>query len=104
MNQLIENIIDKASISFQMIHDVNTTIEQLCQETKNSNVITITVEDECLNVNIKLGENHAYTQIAMSEIYARVMKCNTVNYYEKILEIVGEGINHNIMEYANYAK
>lgn len=104
MNKLIEGIIDKASISFQMIHDVNTTIEQLCQETKDSDVITITVEDECLNVNIKVGENNAYTQIAMSELYVRVMKSNTANCYEKILEIVGEGINQNIMEYANYAK
>ncbi|WP_455714458.1 hypothetical protein, partial [Anaerosporobacter sp.] len=83
---------------------VNTTIEQLCEETKDSDAITISVEDECLNVNIKIGENNAYTQIALSELYVRVMNSNTVNCYEIILEIIGEGINQNIMEYANYAK
>ncbi len=104
MNKLIEEIIENASVSFQMIHEVNATIEQLCQETKDSDTITISVEDGCLNVDIKLGENNAYTQIALSELYVSVIKSNNTNCYEKILEIIGEGINQNIMEYANYAK
>lgn len=104
MNKSIEGIIDKATTSFQMIHDVNAVIERLCAETKDSDDISISVEDECLNVKIKVGVNSAYTQIAMSELYVKVMNSETDNCYETILEIVGEGINQNIMEYANYAK
>lgn len=104
MNKSIEGIINKATIAFQMIHEVNTVIERLCAETKDSEDISISVEDECLNVKIKVGVNSAYTQIAMSELYVKVMNSDTANCYEKILEIVGEGINQNIMQYANYAK
>ena len=104
MTKSIEGIINKATISFQMIHEVNAVIERLCVETKDSDDINISVEDECLNVKIKVGVNSAYTQIAMSELYVKVMNSETDNCYEKILEIVGEGINQNIMEYANYAK
>lgn len=104
MNKSIENIIEKANVSFQMIHEMNAAVQKLCDETKKSDEITISVEDECLNVKIKVGENTAYTQIAMSELYAKVMKANTANCYDKILEIVEEGINENIMVYANYAK
>ena len=35
MSKSIEGIIDKATISFQMIHEVNTAIERLCAETKD---------------------------------------------------------------------
>lgn len=104
MNKAINDIMYKASNSFQMIREINLAIEQLCNETKAMDEMTITIEDECLNVNIKVGENTAYTQISLAELYAKVMKCNSVNCYEKIVELIGEGINENIMENAIYVK
>lgn len=104
MNKAIENIMYKASNSFQMIREINQAIEQLCRETKEMEEMTITIQDECINVDIKMGENTAYTQISLAEVYAKVMKCNSVNCYEKIVELIGEGINENIMENAIYVK
>lgn len=104
MNKAIENIMYKATNSFQMIREINQAIEQLCRETKEMDEMTITIQDECINVDIKIGENKAYTQISLAEVYAKVMKCNSVNCYEKIVELIGEGINDNIMENAIYVK
>ncbi|WP_310602921.1 hypothetical protein [Anaerosporobacter sp.] len=104
MNKSIEGIMEKAANTFQTIHEVNTAVEQICRETKESEEINVSIEDECLNVKITVGENSAYTQLAMSEIYARVMKSEGDDCFEKILQIIGEGINQNIMDYANYAK
>lgn len=104
MTKSIEGIINKAEKTFESINEIHKAIERICKETKDTEQIKISVEDDCLNVDINVKDNRAYMQIALTDLCDRVIKSNTVNCYDKIIEIIEDGINNNIIQYANYVK
>lgn len=104
MKKALDLVVSTANASFQLIHEVNLAIEELCREANETENLRISVEDGCLNVKININGNNAYTQISINELYSQIKNIGNCNCYNEIVSIITNGIEENIFEYATYVK